>query len=199
MNTKLLINPFEKYDTKLLLLAAALLTIAGAIMAYWLNARFDGAIDLHFAPHTTAKTIATDLIIAIGSLFLLLFLTGIAINRKTRFVDILIAVMLARFPLYLMTLFNYNNTMYDITGQILNSGNVEQLPDIPASGIALLMAFAVLGLLGLIWFCAMLFNGFRVATNAKGARHVVLFAAAVVLAEILSKMLLYILYTENWF
>lgn len=192
---KRLFNPFEKYTERQLLLFGTLITIAGAIIAWQFKARFDGALDVHFTGHVTIRQTIVDLAVSMLSLLLFLWLAAQFINRKTRVVDLLSAVIIARIPFYVLPLFNCTGWMSGFGTELeeqLKAG--QQITWVPEAGeLVLLIFFALFTILLLVWAIALLYNGYRVATNAKGSKAVILFIAAVLLAEIVSKIALYFL------
>ena len=189
---KLFYNPFGNYPEQTLILIGSLAAVAGGLLAWCFNARFDGAIDLHFVPQVLPYEPFLDLLIDIVSVVLLLFSLGKYINAKTRLADILAAVTISRIPLYILPLFNANNAINEVTDKMMVLKDPQNL-NIEPLDMFVLLAFALVSILFLIWSFVLLFNGFKTATNAKGASHTVLFIIAILLAEILSKTLLSLL------
>ncbi|MDR6967971.1 hypothetical protein J2X31_001985 [Flavobacterium arsenatis] len=188
----LLFNPFEKYAENKLLLFGIFITLAGSYLGYLFQGRFDGVIDLHFVPSTTLFEPLADNLINIFSLFLLLFLLGKYINPKTRVIDTLTPVMIARLPFYLLTFFNYQNYISGITEKLIASIDLQNTPtdlNIATSDLIITLLFSGISILFLVWFVILLFNGFKVATNSRGIKNNLLFAGAIILAEILSKII----------
>lgn len=185
-----LLNPFERNTDKNLLLGALAAIVVGLAFGYYFNARFDGVIDVHFNGKTTLLTVATDLLIGIASSGLLLFSLGKYVNSKTRFIDIFTACCLMKIPFFLLVSFNFQNWIYNASTELLAgmSGDVMTAPKI--SVLLPVLGFALAGLFALIWSVALLYNGYKVATNAKGTQNMLLFATAVLLAETLSKIVL---------
>lgn len=186
-----LFNPFIKYSEKQLLLVGLLFTIAGSLMGFYLNARFDGALDMHISRSTTMVAVISDNAINIISLFTPLYLVALYINNKTRAVDILSTVLVARLPIYLLALSNIGKFMSQIENKILFN-NPLNINFEPAELIAIII-IALLSLLFLVWYIALLYNGFKVACNAKTAKHNILFAVALLVAEIVSKIIISII------
>lgn len=189
-------NPFEKYAENKLLIFGLLITLIGSYLGYLFQGRFDGVIDLHFVPSTTLSEPFIDNIINIVSLFLVLFILGKYINNKTRVIDILTPILIARFPLYLLTFSNYQNFISDASQRLIASIDLQNMPsdlNLDTSDMVITLLFAVLSILFLIWFIILLFNGFKVATNSRGIKNNLLFAGAIILAEILSKIFFIIL------
>jgi len=185
-------NPFEKYAENNLLIFGILITLIGSYLGYLFQGRFDGVIDLHFVASTTLFEPFIDNLINIFSLFIVLFLLGKYINPKTRIIDILTPVMIARLPFYLLTFSNYQHFISDVSEKLIASIDLQNMPadlNIDTSDMVITILFAGLSILFLAWFVILLFNGFKVATNSRGIKNNLLFAGAIILAEILSKIL----------
>ena len=189
----LLINAFEKYSEKQLLLAGILFTIIGSSLAAFFCARYDGAIDLHFVEKLHFSQPFFDNLIAIACTTLALFVVGNYRNRKTRTIDILSAVMIARFPIYFLTFFNINGFIYKNTTKLASLQNPENLKSMPAMELLVAFGFGILALACIAWMFLLLWNGFKVATNAKGNNAILWFAIAILMAEVLSKILISII------
>jgi hypothetical protein len=67
-------------------------------------------------------------------------------------------------------------------------------PDLNSSEIALLAASSLLSLIVLVWSIILLYNGFKTATNAKEIKHNLYFAIVLIVSEILSKIILHLIY-----
>ncbi|MDI1256421.1 MAG: hypothetical protein PSV16_09980 [Flavobacterium sp.] len=186
----LLFNPFAKYDEKILLISGLIATLVGGFTGYFFNAAYDGALDLHLVAAITASETAEFLLINIVTIVLFLFLAAKCINRKTRLVDILSTALIARIPLYILPFFNVGNYLYNITSNMTKKLLESNTGIIFGTDTIFMLLFAMVTMAFVVWFFALLWNGFKVATNAKGILHVVFFIAAVLLAEIFSKITL---------
>jgi len=191
---KQLYNPFELYSERQLLIFGLVLTLIGSFLGYLFNGRFDGIIDFHLLESVIFLEVVLDNFFNAVLLTMLLFINGKIINSKTRFVDVLNASLLARIPFYILPFFNFNNVMYDVSNRtydimVAGSFNAISTPD-----IILLMLFSFVAICTLIWFSVLLWNGFKVATNAKGIKNIILFIFTILVAEVVSK---YIITTFN--
>jgi len=189
---KLLFNPFEKYDGRPILAIGLVATLIGGMLGYAFKAHFDGILDMHFADQVTFSGPFSENVFNIAILFFVLYAIGRYINNKTRPVDILGVVMLARLPLYLDTLTNINGYMYEFGEKVMSMGADPMKID-PTE----IMVPALLGLLTLpllVLYIVLLYNGFKTATNLKTAQHKWWFAIGIIIAEILSKILFFIIY-----
>ncbi|MXV38683.1 hypothetical protein GO491_08365 [Flavobacteriaceae bacterium Ap0902] len=190
MNSTLL-KPFAKYSEKTLLAVGITGTLIGSYLAYIFNVRFDGVLDLHTVSDALYHEPFIDNLINIICLILLLFVTAKYINVKTRLVDMVNTVLIARMPYYLLTVFNLNDFINKATLEVIEFTNTQQVNDIPIFNLAALIIFALLSILFLIWYITLLFNGFKIASNAKDKRSIFLFIAAILLSEIISKILIH--------
>lgn len=184
-----LLNPFEKYSEKQLILFGLLFTIIGSLLAHLFNARFDGVLDFHFTKNVPLPAPFIDNGINISLLFLLLLILGKYINKKTRVVDVLATVIVARAPYYIIPIINTNNfALRSAEEFIATSPNNPTLNFINIASLAIITSVSIAVF---IWYMALLYNGFTVASNVKTTKHKVLFAVAIAIAEGLSKYLVY--------
>ncbi|MBU2998071.1 hypothetical protein KO500_16640 [Cellulophaga baltica] len=189
----ILFNPIKKYQENKLLIIGIIATLLGSCLAYVFNARFDGIIDIHFVESINFWQPLLDNLINISLLSILLFFLGIYINKKTRFIDILNSSLISRIPLCFVPIFNTGTTIEKINTTLLNTLTTDKIPDlssIPVSFFIILTIFSLVSILILIWSIALLHNGYKVATNAKEIKHIVLFFMCVIVAEIISKILI---------
>ncbi|HLP56399.1 MAG TPA: hypothetical protein VK151_15285 [Fluviicola sp.] len=186
----LLLKPFERYSEKQLLLIGFLAFAVGIVLAKLFNTHFDGVLDTHFSDNVSWAQSAFNNSVNVIVLTLMLFLAGKIINRKTRLVDLLAAVLIARIPFYPLVFCNIGNKAFSSGDQILKS--MQYQTSIPASTIVLLVVIVVITLALLVWSISLLYNGYKVAVNGKGAKAVVLFIVAVFIAEIVSKLVIFL-------
>ncbi|WP_158975874.1 hypothetical protein [Cellulophaga sp. L1A9] len=188
-----LFNPFKRYQENHLFLLGIAVTLLGSYLGYLFNVRFDGVLDVHFANSTSSWQPALDNLIDSSILAILLYALGMYINRKTRFIDILNITLISRIPFYLITFFNVGGAMERINSEVLNTLLTQKIPDLstlPLNSVIALGVFGLISILFLIWSISLLFNGFKIATNAKSTVHIILFFTSIIIAEILSKLFL---------
>ncbi len=190
----ILLSPFERYSETALLSVGFTATLIFTYIAHLFQARLDGVLDLHFSP--TAFPLKTSFIengINIFCLTIFLFMAGKLINKRVRLVDILAVSLVARIPYYLISFLNLNNSMSIASEEILTAVNTEMLESISSSTITILIILALVALVALVWYITLLWTGFKVASNAKGSTHIIYFIGALILAEVMSKMLIFII------
>ena len=190
----LLFKPFEKYSEKTLLLVGILFTLLGSFFAYVFNIRFDGVIDVHIVTNSLPYQALLDNLVNIFCLVLFLYISSKYINKKTRLIDIVNAALVARAPFYLMPFFNINGVIQKASDDVIQFANPELISQISSSNLCMLIVFGIIAILFLVWYISLLFNGIKVASNAKGKTPIILFIISLLLAEILSKFLIFQLY-----
>lgn len=186
----LLFKPFQKYQATPLLITGLLALCLSIYFASILNIRFDGALDLHIVKSSDIMIVLKDIAIAIPCILICLFVIGKIINSKTRIIDIFTTILIARIPLYLIIFFNTNNYINNATQQLVLSQQANSIKSIEPTDIITLSIIGLVSLGCIIWLFVLLWNGFKIATNAKGNKPVWLFIVAVIIAEIISKILL---------
>lgn len=188
-------NWFEIYSEKALLLAGTIFFIAGSLLGYVFNARYDGVFDVHFADRLTLYRPFLDNLINTFSLFTALYAAGRIINKNTRMVDILSTSLISRCVFYVIPVFNINGYLQRITETLLSGlessrALANPLANVPVADIMVLFLFSILSIGLLVLFVVVAYRGFKTATNAKTVMHKVYFALAIVAAEVLSKIIL---------
>lgn len=186
----LLFNPFQKYSDSQLLISGLCFSIIGIVLGFAFNARFDGFIDVHFAEKTTFTQPLFDTLINVFFGTAVFFIMGKSINKKTRFIDIFTTCLIAKTPLYLIAFLNTNDFMYNVTSRMVTMINPEKIDSIPTMDLTIVMASALIMIPMLVWSIALLFNGFKTATNAKETKHILLFILGIIITEVITKILI---------
>src|SRR5690554_5012534 len=170
MNFRVLYNPFEKYSERRLLISGIVMLFFFSILAFYLNARFDGIIDMHIVENIVWYEPLIDNFLNTITLFVVFFTFGKIINPKTRSIDVLNASLISRIPIYLISLSNIDGIINRATQNILDKidfDNLQNLPQFEMSDLIITMIFALFSVTFLLWMIALFWNGFRVATNTK--------------------------------
>lgn len=186
---KIIINPFEKFTEVQLLVLGIVLTIGGSLLAYLFKCRVDGVLHIGTGIDPTLAQSFIDSGIATFSLFIVFYILGLIINKKTRLIDVLNTVLIGRSPLYLLTLGNINgllNTMEQRKG----SANTITTNFSPLEYAGLLV-FSMFAIVFIVWIVALLYNGFKTATNLKSTTHKVAFGVSILLAGIVAEIIIY--------
>ena len=187
----LLFKPFERYSEQKLLIAGVIATIVGALLTYALNCKFIGVLKLTFVDDGSFTQSILDSLVIISCLTIFLFIAAKYIYKKTRLIDIFVTALVAYIPWYILPIFNINNTLKIATDNILEFSSPELANQMPLENLVPLVIFGFFTLSILAWFIALLYNGFKTAANAKGTKAIIIFAIALVLADIASRYLIF--------
>jgi hypothetical protein len=197
-----LFNPF-RYVAGGTALGLGLAAIVGAGLIGSLNrVHFDGVLDAHVGgPEAPWWVFITEGIIDWLSLAMVLtVLAAIIPPRGFRVIDVFGTAALARWPMLLTALavlppgftiyyeqwVQRSKTAVDTTSSLM--------PALPPFVIHVIFLGALcLVIISVIWMVALMYRGFAVSCHLKGAKAVFAFIAGLILAEILSKIALWLL------
>ncbi len=190
MNPSIIFNPFSKFGEWPLLITGIAATLAGSFIGGYLNMTFDGFMDVHPAESDFLQSI-TENVINIISVAAILFFLGLIINRKTRFIDLVNTAIIARIPTYLAALISANPILDNFAKRVME--NPADLTNIygDTTELTIVLVISCVVMFMFAWSIILLVNGFRTATNIKKILHWILFVFALILAEILSKYIIY--------
>ena len=177
--TQLLFNPFVRIaGLKSLVLGWAVMLLS-AVVAYYGHCHFDGAIDAHLGPEAplwifVAETFAAWLCTAV-----IFYIAGVIVARSgVRFIDIAGTMALSRWPLIIVSLVGFvpleePKNQFDLQPSFL------------------LLSLAILPFA--IWVIVLLYNAYVTCTGVKGNKRIISFIIALVMAEVLSKVIFMLL------
>ncbi|WP_437487912.1 YIP1 family protein [Sorangium sp. So ce1014] len=173
---RLALDPFERFGGE----AAAVAGLAVAALSVAvtrLGVRFDGFLDLHTAPQVIPYTTALLEQVVVWPLPALLFWAYARLLRcRVRIVDFLGVIGLSRAPLALAAI------ALGLLAPEPPAGAPRLTPELAVS--------AVLATLCLVWFLALLTQGFKNASGLRGARLIAGLIGLVLVSEIVSKVAL---------
>ena len=189
-----ILNPFIKIAGFKALAIGLVFTLFASWTAGTFSARYDGVLDIHFADQSSFLQALYDNLINIFCLTF--FFYGIAFflcARKPRFIDILGTSTMARAPIGLIPLTNIGNISGGIGEKLMAQLADKSAFTLTAFEIIYLVLSTLLILLIIVWYVSLLYRAYTVSTNLKGKDAVGSFIAAIILAEISSKILIYYL------
>lgn len=178
----LMLNPFTRIAGWQAFAIGAVLLVLIGITGTYANVYFDGAIDMHFTENASFKTSINCLIVDLLSLVLTLSVAGIFVAKNFRLLDILGTVSLAKAPFLLLA----------IAALAVDAPATEQIMHDPSSlfssvSFVIIMVFSVPVF---IWHIILLFNAYKISTGAKGGKVVPSFIIALLVAELISKLVI---------
>lgn len=140
---------------------------------------FDGVLDMHMGGVMPFYMGFVFLAIDIACVVFAMWMGALIGARNFRFIDILGTMTLARAPMLL----------FAVAGWIIPVPAVEPGDVVMPSAVPTLV-MSILAIPILIWYIALMYNGFKVSTNMSGARLIVTFVVCIIAAEIFSKLIL---------
>lgn len=179
MISSILFNPFKKLaGFKALLLGIAIMLITSGI-AYFSYCHFDGALDAHIGESGAFRVYVLEFVIDWLSIAIIFYLTGILFSKsRIRWFDVAGTTALARYPYLFLALLAF---ALPITKEGFPIINIR------------FIVVTILILLVTIWYIALLYNAFRVSCNLKKEKAIPAFIVALIIAEILSKLVFHFL------
>lgn len=181
MIQEFLFNPFKKLaGGKALGIGLAILLLT-AFVASFSHCHFDGALDAHVGAETPAWVYYLEALIAWGITALVFYGTGVIFSAsKVRLIDVLGTTALARYPFLFMALISF----------AMPTMRPDELPDFTPSFVLVTIVMVLLS----IWYIALLYHAFSISCNLKKNKGIWAFIGALIVAEIISKIIFHYLY-----
>lgn len=171
---KWLFNPFVYIAGWQALLIGWLSMAFIAIISFYSNTHFDGAIDIHHVAFSEKLIIYVleQLIAWICPMFVFFILAHFISRSKFRLLDIAGTFAIARIPTVFAALVGFVPFL-------------QQAKTIGPFFIIINLLIVIVS----IWMIALMYNGFSVSINVKGNKAVIGFIGGLIIAEVLSKFL----------
>jgi len=187
---KWLFNPFVYIAGAKALFAGWGAMLVTAIICSFSHTHFDGVIDGHTGRITTILTYFTEPLIDWACLVMVFYVACLIFSRSAvRFIDVAGTTALARWPLVFYAIIGFG---LGLPPGVTGSSDVNALLH---SITWTLILFSIIGLIFIIWMVALLYNAFSVSGNIKGGKATGVFIAALIVAEVLSKIIFH--FTNN--
>ena len=193
--TELLFNPFRRIGGTRSVMIALAVMLLGVLLAVTGNVHFDGAIDVHGGSklQVTFPVAVFEWLVAWMLPVGIFFLAGRVLSSSSiRFIDVLGTQGMARFPFLLVglvTLLPIRARMEEYGQRIMRGEDPGGL--FTTGDLIQLVVSALVGIACLVWAISLMYKAYITSCNLKGPRAVGSFIAGLLLAEILSKVILY--------
>ncbi len=180
-------NPFIRIAGIRSLTIGLVVIVASGLVAAAGGIRFDGLLDVHAGNPIPLWVPVVEGLVNWIVITALLWLAALFFGRSAvRLVDIAGTQAMARVPLLpaaaICTLPWIRSAFDGLTASV-KSG---QLPTFPGMGF---VVGALVILAGIIWMVALMWKAFSISCNIKGGRAIALFIVAVLIGEVVSKLL----------
>jgi len=181
----LLWNPFIRVaGWQAFFVGLIVIAVTGFIASYG-NLLFDGAIDAHFGEEVPIGKMFLLLTIDLISVVLIMYMTGLFISKNFRFVDVLGTMTLSRAPFLVLALSALFVRQPDLSEIIKNPMIVLSYPSF--------ILFGIISVPVIVWYIALMYNALKISTGVRGTKLTIAFILALLIAEIVSKVLIYII------
>ncbi|MDR0229393.1 MAG: hypothetical protein LBI72_10060 [Flavobacteriaceae bacterium] len=186
-----LIRPLETVQERTLLVIGGIIGIIICYIQTFTHSR-SIAILKQVALKSSPTFIQTlsDFLITTLMMTLALFILGKIINKKTRLIDILNTVLIARMSLDLSVLFDINGYLSDFSLQLIdNITNPEALFKTNPGSFIYLFVVSLTSILFLIGFGYYIYQGFKTATHLKKTTMIIVFVLTILLVDTLTRLI----------
>ena len=180
-----MVNPFTRIaGWQAFGLGLVFLVVSGIVGGFG-NVVFDGVIDTHLVKQVTMLQSFSYLSLSLLTLVVIMWIAGLLIAKSFRFIDILGTMTLSKAPFLLLAFAGYFAKMPDMTEVMKN-------PMIIFSSTSLVL-FMVLSVPVLVWSITLMYNALKISCGVSGGKLTIAFIAGILLAETISKLLIYFL------
>lgn len=200
MNSKIskwLFRPSEYVsDFKALFIGLTAIMLSG-ILNMFSGTHFDGVLDVHMGSNEkTSWLFLCEGLINLISISGLLFISGKLFSASSiRFIDVIGTQAMARWPLFVVALCTLIIPHQAVDQFIIAKAlNVKTDVNIEVYQILLFVLLSLILLLVTIWTIILMYRAFSVSCNLKGARAVWIFIVSLLIAEVISKYLIYLMF-----
>jgi len=182
-----ILNPFHYVAGVRALSAGIALIVLAGLLGSLSDSHFDGVLDFHTGRHTVIWFFIVAGLIDAACMGLLLYGVGVLLSSsKIRILDVFGTQALARWPTVLTSLAALLPG-YRRQAERLALGDAAAIPvDAIAFGVTV-----VVTLLAIVWMVVLMYRGFSVSCNVRGAKAWTVFGIALVAGEVLSKLALW--------
>lgn len=191
-----LFNPFRTLAGGKALLLGLIMILLTAFVGSLGSTHFDGVLDVHTGHEAPIWFFFAESIIDWLSMVLFLVFSALLISpTRWRFIDILGTQALARWPTIfsaLVMLPDANRRFGEyIIAKLTQSSTSVNLN--PMDAVIFFMA-AIATLAATIWMVVLMYKAYAVSCNVKGAKAIVTFIVSILLAEVLSKVIIVLMF-----
>ncbi len=193
--TTWLFDPFTYIAGWQALIVGIIGIVAAALIGSIGNVHFDGVLDMHIGARASLWFFIAEGFIDWLSLTIVLLLAGLILRRISfRIIDVLGTQALARLPMLFSAvawLLPANQRVTEALMKMIQNPN--QPLALQPVDIAVFTAAMIIILLMLVWMVALMYRAYAVSCNLKGAKAIVSFIVCLIIAEIISKVGIFVM------
>ncbi|MFM9402883.1 hypothetical protein ACKLNQ_13245 [Myroides odoratimimus] len=191
MTKNYILKPFENVQDKTLLAIGVLTGVIISCLQLLTHMRSIAILkQVTFKSAPTLVQTLSDFAITTIVMTLALFVFGKIINKKTRLIDILNTVLIARICLDISVLFDINGYLSDFSLQLIdNIANPEILFKSNPQGFVYFIITSFASILCLVGFGYYIYQGFKLATHLKKKYMIIVFVLIILLVDTLTRLI----------
>jgi hypothetical protein len=163
-------------------------------LGYWSFTVFDGVLDAHYLRLDKPIPLLHHVYCVFGSWavsVLVFYIMALLVSKvKTRFIDIAGTLAIAKIPCILEAIVGFIPAVHLSFGQNVETITVQDTLAMLQNNIVWILFLSVICLITLVWTIFLMYNAYSVSANIKGTKGILSFIGALLISEILSKVLL---------
>ncbi|WP_293913270.1 MULTISPECIES: hypothetical protein [unclassified Sphingobacterium] len=166
---KLLLKPFDDFSERSLFITGILFYFLGSLLAYFYHIKYNGFINIRLGESTAFYFPFINNLVNTVLPAVILFLFAKIIYAKTRFIDVLNTVLIARIVIYLTSVLVVLDKSKSATEKItraVEAGDIK-LETVSKLDLFVVIFIGILSLLIMIYYFYILIQGMKVAMNNK--------------------------------
>ena len=190
-----LFKPFTYIAGGKALIAGLVVIAVISVLGYLSGTHFDGVLDIHTgcfgesAPYWKHALFQASTWLILTTVF---YITArIVTKSETRLIDIAGTMALSQAPLLFAALLGFIPSLHICLGN-MDALTIEEMMSILKDNMGTLIIISVVYIIFTIWSVILKYNAYSVSVNVKGVIGISTFIAALLVAEIISKIFLYI-------
>ena len=195
-----LFNPFRILAGSKALFLGVVIILLTSFLGSLSNTHFDVVLDVHTGQKAPIWLFFAENLINWLCMVLFLFLSALLVSRSQwRFIDIVGTQALSRWPTIftaLVMLPNANRRFGEYLMSKLGQGSTSVTIN-PTDAIIFVIS-AIIALVMIIWMVVLMYKAYAVSCNVKGAKAIGTFIVSIILAEIISKVIILSLISQEW-
>jgi len=177
-----MMNPFTRIAGWQAFGIGILFVIVTGVIGTFGHVAFDGVIDMHFTRELTLLNSFAYLAIDLLSVSFIMIITGFIISKSFRIIDILGTMTLSRAPLIILAFAGCFTVSPDIN-------EIMKDPYVVFQSVSFII-FSILSFPVIIWSIILMFNALKISCGVKGSKLGGAFIVAILVSEIISKILI---------
>lgn len=190
MNWKIIFNPFERFDEKLLIAIGLLGFAFTCILSYYFKnpvlSIYRIGTDDQLTLTSASKYATTSFLVAI----IVLVILSKIFNKNSRIIDVVNSVLISQIPILLLFFLSNISTFKKVGESVAKNINVPENIKLETSDLFIISIVAFLSLSILAFSIALLYNGFKTATNIKSWQKIAIFGVVLFITVIVSQTII---------